>query len=503
LSGRPVSWLDSVRTRLVLLFFAITAMAIAFVYLYVVPQLSSRLETERLEMLESQGGEELDQLRTAARRGLEQRELAALVRHTAADVDSRITLLGLREGEPAFVIADSELEAEALDPEYPAASGAAAANDVHSEVETVGGSRIGEAAFPVGGAVPGRDRSGGEGAADGGGDEPGWVIVLSTPLDDVEANVALIRRQTLIAGGIALVLSLIAAYIAAGYHARRLRRLESAAARVAQGDFSVPIPAGGNDEVAQLAETLDSMRRRLRGLESARRDFIANASHELRTPIASLGGFVELLDEDPEPDAASRREFVRTMRGQIERLTKLSTDLLDLSRLDADALTLHSESIDLTGLAGEVATEFAAAAERHDANVRVVARDGEPHAQADRARTAQILRILVDNALKHTAPGTEIAISPSSTATEARVAVTDDGPGIDPRSRDRIFDRFYTADSVSGSGLGLAIARELARAMGGDVVLDPRRGRGASFSVILPPAGAAQASPRGHLGAPA
>jgi len=501
-SGRPVSRLDSIRTRLVVLFFAITATAIAFVYLYVVPQLSSRLETERLERLERQGGEELDRLRGAAGRGLEQRELAALVRRTAADVDSRITLLGLREGEPAFVIADSELEPEAPEPEYPAAADAAAANDVHSEVETVGGSRIGEAAFPVEGAVPGRDRSGGDGTPAGGA-EPGWVIVLSAPLDDVEANVALVRRQTLIAGGIALALSLLAAYIAAGYHARRLRRLESAAARVAQGDFSVPIPAGGNDEVGQLAETLDSMRRRLRGLESARRDFIANASHELRTPIASLGGFVELLDEDPEPDAASRREFVRTMRGQIERLTKLSTDLLDLSRLDADALTLRDEPIDLTGLAGEVATEFAAAAERHDATVRVVAGDGEPHAQADRARTAQILRILVDNALKHTAPGTEIVISPASTATEARVAVTDDGPGIDPRSRDRIFDRFYTADSVSGSGLGLAIARELARAMGGDVILNPRRGRGASFSVILPPAGAAEASPRGHLGAPA
>jgi signal transduction histidine kinase len=495
---RPVSRLNSVRTRLVLLSFAITATAIGFVYLYVVPQLSSRLESDRLERLEQQGGE-LDMLRSAARRGLEQRELAALVRRTAADVDSRITLLGLREGDPAFVIADSELESEALDPEYPAASGAAAANDVRSATETVGGSRIGEAAFPVGGAIPGR-----EGGGPATGDVPGWVIVLSAPLDDVEANVTLIRERTLIAGGIALVLSLIASYIAAGYHARRLSQLEGAAERVARGDFSAPIPVGSSDEVGQLAETLDLMRRRLRGLESARRDFIANASHELRTPIASLGGFVELLADDPEPDAETRREFVRTMRGQIERLTKLATDLLDLSRLDADALSLHSEMVDLTGLAGEVAVEFAAAAERHDATVEVMSQAGEPHAQADRARTAQILRILVDNALKHTAPGTEIAISPSSTATEARLTVTDDGPGIDPRSRDRIFDRFYTADSVSGSGLGLAIARELARAMGGDVILDPRRGRGASFSLILPPAGAAHGSRHGgQLGAPA
>jgi len=486
---RSVSRFDSIRTRLVLLFFAITATAIGFVYLYVVPQLSSRLESEQLDRLEQQGPQELDRLRTAARRGLEQRRLAALVRRTAARADSRITLLGLREGEPAFVIADSELESDALDPEYPAASDAAAAGDVRSAVETVGGSRIGEAAFPVGGDVPG---PGGADAA------PGWVIVLSTPLDDVEANVALIRRRTLIAGGIALAASLLAAFIAAGYHSRRIRRLEEAAARVARGDFSAPIPAGASDELGQLADTLEQMRRRLRGLETARRDFIANASHELRTPIASLGGFIELLDDEPEPDAETRAEFVRTMRGQIERLTKLSTDLLDLSRLDADALSLQSEPIGLDGLASEVAAEFAAAAERHGTTVAVATTSREPLAQADRGRAAQILRILIDNALKHTAPGTEIAISTSSTATTARLTVADDGPGIDPRSRERVFERFYTADSVSGSGLGLAIARELARAMGGDVVLEPRRGRGAVFSLILPPVGTVR-----PVGAPA
>lgn len=470
--------LGSVRTRLVLFSFAITAAAVGFVYLYVVPQLSSSLTAERLERLEQQGGSELDRLRAAASRGLERDELTELVRRTAANVDARVTVLGVTDREPSFVIADSELESEAIEASYPAAVSAAASGAVRSGIETVRGRRVGETAFPVAGGLEPDPAA------------PGWIVVLSIPLDDVADNVALIRRQTLIAGAIALLAALVASYLAAGYHARRLRRLERAAERVAGGDFSVPIPEAHSgrsaDEVGQLAGTLDEMQRRLRTLDSARREFIANASHELRTPIASLGGFVELLDDDDEPDPESRREFIRTMRGQIDRLTKLSTDLLDLSRLDAEAMSLRSERVDLARLAEEVAGEFAAAADQHGTELSVMHEGAEePLVQADRGRTAQIVRILIDNALKHTPPDTEIAISSSRAGDACRISVTDAGPGIEPRSREQVFERFYTADSVSGSGLGLAIARELARLMGGDVELETRRRR-TTFTLTLP-----------------
>ena len=472
--SRSRSPLASVRNRLVLLFFAITTAAVGFMYLYVVPQLSSSLTAERLDRLEEQGEEELGRLRDAATRDLSQRELSELVRKSAADVDARVTLLGVREGRPTFVIADSELESEALEASYPAAAGAAVSGEPRSGVETVRGRRTGETAFPV---------PEGETTAEGG---PGWVIVLSTPLDDVSDNVDLIRRQTLIAGGIALLFALIAAYLAASYHARRLRRLERAAERVAQGDFSVPIPTGSPDEVGQLAETLDEMQRRLRGLDSARREFIANASHELRTPIASLGGFVELLDEEPEPDRESRREFVRTMRGQVERLTKLSTDLLDLSRLDSGAVSLTLEEFEAGKLAEEVAGEFAVAADRHDTEIHLEREgDDKPLVQADRARTGQILRILIDNAIKHTAPGTEITITSAATSDMCRLSVADDGPGIGRAAGDQVFERFYTADSVGGSGLGLAIARGFVEANGGTLRAQSLPGQGSTFVMRL------------------
>jgi two-component system, OmpR family, sensor kinase len=465
----------SVRNRLVLLFFAITSAAVGFVYLYVVPQLSSSLTAERLERLERRGVDEAPRLERAAGRELDRAELSALLRRMAADVDARVTLLGTRASRPAFVIADSGLESEAIEGDYPAAHGAAVSGAVRSAVETRRGVRVGESAIPI-----------------PTGPVPEWVAVLSTPLDDVEANVALIRRQILIAGAIALAAALLAGWLTAAAHARRLRRLEDAAVQVAEGNFRVPIPVGSDDEVGELAVTLDKMQARLARLDSARREFIANASHELRTPIASLGGFVELLEEEEEPDRETRREFVRTMRTQIDRLTKLSTDLLDLSKLDSDALSVSREPVDLMAVVTDAADEFSAAAGRAGATIEVgEARGGKPLARADLGRTLQIMRILIDNAIKHTPPGTRIEITTEATADSCRISVSDDGPGIAPEARERVFERFYTADSAGGSGLGLAIARELARLMGGDLTLaSSRRGR-TTFTLALKPAGPA------------
>lgn len=479
----PALLRNSVRNRLVLLFTTITVAALGFVYLYVVPQLSSSLTAERLERLERQAGEQVASLEEAVGSTLSARRLGALVGRTASQADARLTVLGVREGAVSFVIADSQSDADAVLGSYPPATRAISAGDIRSGVATREGDLVGETAIPVGVAVdPASELPEG----------PAWVAVFSTPLDDVEDNVALIRRQIIIAGAIAFVAALLAAWFAAGSHAKRLRRLEDAAEEVAGGNFNVPIPIDSDDEVGQLAMSFDGMQRKLARLDSARREFIANASHELRTPIASLGGFVELLDED-DPDPETRAEFVRTMRGQITRLTKLTADLLDLSKLDSDAMRLQAGPFDLAEAAKEVIEEFAPLAEQRGAEL---AFDGEgaeiPLAQADVGRTMQIMRILIDNAIKHTPKGTKITITPESTATATTISVSDNGPGIPASDADRVFERFFTADSPSGSGLGLAIARELALLMGGELRLRSRRGR-TTFTLELPRAAGASA----------
>jgi signal transduction histidine kinase len=460
----------SVRTRLLLLFFAITTAAVGFVYLYVVPQLSSSLTAEKLNSLEQVGTEESQRIAAAMENGDSQARLRRLIRSVAQRSGARVTVLGLRPGaagpEPAFVVGDSDFERTATLPQYPAAAQAAASGGVSTAIERVSGRRIGETAIAQ--------------SLDG---EPRWVTVLSTPLDDVDDNVALITRQIVIAGAIAILLALAAGWFAARAHSKRLRRLEAAADKVAEGDLETPIPVDSSDEVGQLARSLNEMRTRLRRLDSARKEFIANASHELRTPIFSLGGFVELL-EDEDPDPASRKEFVHTMRGQVDRLTKLTTDLLDLSKLDADAIEIRARPFDLAGLAARVAAEFGPAAEAREA---VLESEGPSRviAYADPDRSGQVLRILLDNALTHTPMGTRITLATEISDKAAVLRVRDDGPGIDAHDRDRVFERFYTGDELGGSGLGLAIARELATRMGGDLGVSSRRGR-TEFELQLP-----------------
>jgi signal transduction histidine kinase len=174
------------------------------------------------------------------------------------------------------------------------------------------------------------------------------------------------------------------------------------------------------------------------------------------------------------------------MREQVTRLTKLATDLLDLSRLDAGRLTVEREEVDLTALAEVLADEFRGVA-RSTGHPLAVENGSEIRALGDEERALQIGRILVENALVHTPPGTPVRIETVRRNGSAFLAVEDEGPGIPEQHADQVFERFYRLDGsiASGSGLGLAIAKELAELMGGSVMLEAGRGR-TTFALVLP-----------------
>jgi len=302
--------------------------------------------------------------------------------------------------------------------------------------------------------------------------------------------VDLIRRQLLAAGLIAALMAIAGAYLVAGFVGRRVRRLERASRRVAAGQFVAPLPVNSRDELGQLTAAFNDMQQRLSRVDRARKEFVANASHELRTPLFSLGGFIELL-EDEDLDEESRAELLSAMHGQVHRLQKLAVDLLDLSRLDAGSFELERDRVDLAELAHMVAGEFAPAVRRGDADIQLRMSEGGVEVTCDRERVAQIMRILLDNAIRHTPGGTHVTISASRRNGAAKVTVADSGPGIDSGTAIQVFDRFYTgASDHGGAGLGLAIAKELATRMHGEIRLNARTGRTA-FTLELP-AGADQ-----------
>ncbi len=298
-------------------------------------------------------------------------------------------------------------------------------------------------------------------------------------------SIHLVRSRLVVAGLIALAASLLVGYLAASIFARRIRRLERAADRIASGDFSQPVVDSGRDELGQLAAAFERMRQRLAQLEHARREFIANASHELRTPLFSLGGFLELMTEE-ELDPKTQAEFMVTMREQVERLTKLATELLDLSRLDAGRLTVEREPLDLAAVTDALADEFRAVARAtgHQLSVRG---NGPAEGLGDEERALQIGRILVENALVHPPPGTPVRIGAARRDGSVVLTVEDEGPGIPAQHAGQVFDRFYRIEGsvASGSGLGLTIAKELAELMGGSIELDVSGDR-TSFALVLP-----------------
>jgi two-component system, OmpR family, sensor kinase len=464
--------LRSLGNKLALVFFAIVAAAFAVIYFVVVPQLESNLEQRQLDDLRLTARQFQGVAKAAV--ATEDEEAAnERVRSLGDASDARITLLrpdksvDSSQGDLQFYVqSDSRTDKQApINSDL--ARRAVAAHHPRTEIAPFAGQELAQLAEPFGSA-----RS------------PTAVVVYSHDLNDVSEAVTLVRDRVLIATLIALALAMLGGFFVARALAHRVGRLELAADEVAKGRFIEPLPVDSNDELGQLTRAFNQMQARLRQVDVARKEFIATASHELRTPIFSLGGFVELL-QDEDLDEATRREFLETMSEQVARLQKLSVDLLDLSRLDAGSLDLQTEPVDLSELTRSVVHEFTPALVEHHTDLDVQLPQEGPEALCDRERVAQIVRILLDNALQHTPAGTHVSVRTYRRNGTADVAVADTGPGLPLESRTKVFERFYTGDATRGAGLGLAIARELAERMDGRLRVSAGS-RGSVFTLELP-----------------
>src|SRR5919197_4044907 len=422
----------SLGAKLALLFAVITAIAFSAVFFAVVPQLQSSLEHQRLNELQRVAPAFTPLIEGAINKEIKAPKLDELVRSLADSSDAEVTVSEIQRqtgADPKFGVYSNSRVSAKVDASVALEVWAYKTHHTQGRIIDSASGRTAQVAVPV----PPR--------------RPVWMAVYARDLSDVHGTVHLIRTRVLIAGGIALVIALLGGYFVARRLARRVKSLESAAKSVAEGNFHEPLAVTSEDELGQLTRTFNEMQAQLAQMDTARREFIANASHELRTPIFSIGGFVELL-QDEDLDEETRSEFLWLMREQIERLQKLDVSLLDLSLIDAGSLELNPEEVDLSELAREVAGEFTPALTSHRARLELNFPDGQVDAVCDRERVAQIMRILLDNALRHTPEGTQVTVTADRDNGAAEITVADAGPGLSAEAVPHVFDRFYTADAT-------------------------------------------------------
>jgi signal transduction histidine kinase len=459
----------SVGTRLSLALLLVVAVGLGIVYLAVVPSLQSRLENGRVEQLAAA----TQHLVPEASNTLLPQDFVDTAAH---DVGARVMVYQTSSVPGGSSVGSPIADSSSLQPSHteptndPIAMRSLRSGELERGFVTQDEVHYAEAAIPY--------------------DSGAHVLLLRDSLENQLGSVHLVQRRVLFAAGVALLIALLLGYGGSWIFARRIRRLERAADRIAAGHFDEPVHDSGGDELGDLAAAFDRMRIRLAQLDDARREFVANASHELRTPLFSLSGFLELLD-DEELDEPTRREFLESMRDQVDRLTKLASDLLDLSRLDAGRLHVEREPVDLSDLSEDIVKEFGPGAKMSEHDLE---HEGEGTiALADELRVLQIGRILVENAIRHTPPGTLVRVRTLVRDGDAVLEVEDAGDGIPLERQEQLFDRFFRLDGTraSGSGLGLAIARQLAELMDGSVTVESAPGR-TVFSLRLPLARQAQ-----------
>ena len=264
-------------------------------------------------------------------------------------------------------------------------------------------------------------------------------------------------------------------------------RVRDASEALARGDLSARAPENGPAEVAELGAAFNQMAGELERLFDARRQLVAHASHDLRTPLATLQAMLEAIEDGLVPASA----YLPTMHDQVRHLSGLVDDLFELARIDAGALTLELREVRLDGLVAGCVRGVEARAEARGIRLESRVDGAVPAVRCAPEHLERVLLNLLTNALRHTPSDGAVAVLVASEPDGVRVSVEDTGEGIAPEALERAFDRFWRADSArrrdgAGAGLGLAIARGLVEAQGGRIWAEQREGGGARVSFVLP-----------------
>ncbi|MCC6614373.1 MAG: HAMP domain-containing histidine kinase [Anaerolineae bacterium] len=307
---------------------------------------------------------------------------------------------------------------------------------------------------------------------------------LQDALEDFGAGLLPLLCQAAAAG---IIIAVILAGIISRTIARPLQGVAQAAAGVAAGNFAERVPVTGPPEVRSVAEAFNNMSTQVQLTQKAQQDFLANVSHDLKTPLTSIQGYSQAIVDGAAADPVSAARIIYEEAGRLNRMV---VELTDLARLQAGRLSMHWSPVDIGQLTGAIAERLAIMAKEKNIVFNVETRP-LPEVTGDGDRLAQVLTNLISNAIKYTPPGGHVWVKTGLYENGVQVIVKDDGIGISPAELARVFERFYQVDKARGpqrgTGLGLAIVSEIVQAHGGTIdVQSDGENKGATFTLWLP-----------------
>jgi signal transduction histidine kinase len=296
-------------------------------------------------------------------------------------------------------------------------------------------------------------------------------------------------------GVIALLLSLILAFLLSRWVADPLQQVVAAAWDYPSDEMK-PVTPHGPREVQDLTRAFNSMVRRVHGSQQSQRDFVANVSHELKTPLTSIQGFAQAILDGTAGTPEARKQAAQIIYDESGRMHRMALDLLDLARLEAGTADLKMSNVDMGALLRGVMEKFMLRAQKADITLQANIPDDLPSMFGDGDRLAQVFTNLVDNALKFTSANGQVTLSAKKADAEMEISITDTGIGVAEEALSHLFDRFYQADpsraggetaaTRRGAGLGLAIVKEIIEAHGGKIGVRSQVGHGTMFTIYLP-----------------
>ena len=292
-------------------------------------------------------------------------------------------------------------------------------------------------------------------------------------------------------GGIALLLSLVLAFVVARWVADPLQQLVAVSQHIPAAETK-PVSERGPREVRELTRTFNAMTARVRSSQTSQRNFVANVSHELKTPLTSIQGFAQAILDGTANTPEAQKQAAEIIYDESGRMHRMVLDLLDLARLDAGTADLKMEPVDMRVLLNSIVEKFSLQAQKSGIDLVQDSTPEYPTLIADGDRLAQVFTNLVDNALRHTPAGGRVSLQTHSTQNEMEIHIADTGTGISADAIPHIFERFYQADpsrpggEKHGAGLGLAIVHEIIAAHSGRITVRSQEGLGTTFTVHLP-----------------